>query len=133
MSEGGYLELQVISDWTTRIELGGKPLDFDKYYDVKTKAGHSFEGCRVYSDVSHYQGMGGMDESHTTITPFFEAQGLEMKLKSGYLMRVNEDVTGMKKAEKKLERKRAELEELYKQRDEANEKISELEANFYRR
>lgn len=124
----GYQKLQIIDDWTTRIKLGSKPLDFDKYYDIKTLKGQSFEGCRVYSSTHHYSGTGGMDESSTTITPFFEAGGLEAKLQSGFLMRVNQKVTSQKHAEKTEKERKKKLQRLYQERDELNREINDSES-----
>jgi len=124
----GYQELQVISDWTTRIELGGKPLDFNKYYDIKTPKGQSYEGCRVYSSTHHHRGMGGMSEDSTEIIPFFEAGGLEAKLQGGFLMRVNERVTAQKHAERAEKERKEKLQRLYKKRDELNMEITDSES-----
>ena len=124
----GYQKLQVISDWTTRIELGGKPLDFNKYYDIKTPKGRSFEGCRVYSSTHHTEGYGGMSEDSTIIIPFFEADGLEAILQSGFLMRVNEKVTSKKHAKKSKKERRDKIQRLYEERNELDREITELES-----
>ena len=98
--------------------------DFDKYYDIKTLKGQEFEGCRVYKQTDHDRSMG---DPSTTITPFFEANGLESKLQSGFLMRVNKKVTEKKIAEEKAKAKKEMLKILYETQQKLNENIKGIE------
>ncbi len=125
-NQEGYQRLVVVSDWTTRIELGGQPLDFEKYYDIKLPSGQTYEGCRVHSSTHHTRGMGGMSESSTEIIPFFDAAGLEAKLKSGYLMRINPEVTAQELKKKLAKERQEKLQELSQKRNELHKQISKL-------
>jgi len=124
-----YQKLKVIPGWTTQIKLGGKPLDFDKYYDIKAPTGQSFEGCKVYKKTYEHRGYGGMSEDSTTINPFFEANGLEIRLQTDFLMRINEKVTAERQAEKATQEKAQRIKELSTERERLDREISDLSKN----
>ena len=78
--ENEFKELRIKDNWTTEITLGGEPLDYSKYYDIKLPQGSILQGCRIWYHTHTHEGRGGMDESYTTITPFFEANGGRVKI-----------------------------------------------------
>ena len=121
-----FTPLKIISDWTTRIELNGKSLDFSQYYDIKTPKGKLFTGCKIIANINHHPGMGGMDRSHTTIIPTFKADDLIIQLQSGFLMQINEQVTKKKYIEKMEKIKQTKLQRLSKEKDEIDKKINYL-------
>jgi len=89
-------------------------LDFNQFYDIKTSPEKSFESCRVYYLSDSEDG-------------FFEAAGLEIKLKSGFLMKVNKKVTSQKNAEKAEKERQDKLQDLYQTRKELDTQINNLE------
>ncbi len=103
-------------------------LNFSKYYDIKTPDGQVFEGSKVYCHTSHTRGSGGMSESSSSSTGFFQAGSLEATLNSGFLMRVNERVTEQMQAKRREEERKEKLQRLYKQRSELDEQIKGLES-----
>jgi len=89
----GYQELQIFDDWSTRFELGGKPLDFTKHYDIITLNGLVYKNCAVRCLICSHRILdrilGGM-KSWTTRIPYFETDGLDIMLQSGFLMKISE-------------------------------------------
>ena len=142
IQEKEYRELQITNArWSTEFFLvtpGEKlntsqldkysKLDFNKYYDIQTSPEQSFEECRVYCQTNMHQGMGGMSESSSSSVGFFEAAGLEAKLQSGFLMKINKKVTTQKNAEKEEKERQEKLQELYQKRAKLNKDISKLES-----
>ena len=98
-------------------------LNFDHCYDIKVSPKQIFEGCGVFYNTHYYQGMGGMSESSSESTGFFETDGLTIKLESGFLMKINEEATQKKQKEKMKEEKEEKLKELRQEKKEINEKI----------
>ena len=121
-----YGTLKIENDWSTRFKLGKISLDFDKFYDVKLPDGRTFEGCEVYCHTDYHHGSGGMSESSSSSVGFFKASGLEIKLNSGMMLRVNEKVTSQKNAEEAKKQKQDELRYFYQQKNTLNKKISRL-------
>ncbi|MBA7667741.1 hypothetical protein ES703_75839 [subsurface metagenome] len=73
-------------------------LDFEKSYDIKTSEGQLFKGCKVYRNAYGRQGRG---------MGFFKtSSGLEVRLKSGLLIRVNGEATKKLQEEKEREKEK---------------------------
>jgi len=126
---GNYHKLEIDNDWRTTFLLNGKSLDFDKFYDVKLPNGQVCKACRVYKETSNHEGRGGMDESYSTSYGFFAAKelGVDVRLISGLLMKVNRIVTVSENKKKAARLKQQKLGALRSKRDSLDKEISDLE------
>ncbi|MGD9275835.1 MAG: hypothetical protein PVJ67_01555 [Candidatus Pacearchaeota archaeon] len=114
MSQKNYQELQIDSN----LKLGGLPLDFEKFYDIKTPEGKIFIRGNIYSE-EYLNRYGRWREA---IHFFRSSDGLDIRLQSGLLMRVNQKMTNQREEERRL----SELARLHKQRKEIRKKIGSL-------
>lgn len=127
-SKSGWLRLLVYENWGTTFYLipqherarivwntprdKYQQLSMQKSYDVKLLNGKTYMGCGISIDTHHSRGMGGMSEDSSSSEAFFHAEGLTIKLKSGYLMRVNQNVTARRNGisrRREIDEKLAEL------------------------
>ncbi|OGN03165.1 MAG: hypothetical protein A2655_03645 [Candidatus Yanofskybacteria bacterium RIFCSPHIGHO2_01_FULL_43_42] len=136
----GYSKLVVDENWATyfylvppewkvvkRDELNKYPrLDPAQCYDVKLPNGTVFTGCEIRVQTHHTRGMGGMSEDSSSSEAFFLANGLEIKLKSGFLLRPNKTATTRRRCKLEDQKQENMRKDLLTRREEIDRKLADL-------
>lgn len=138
-SSGVYSELVIDENWATSFYLvpPGKKVkrdDLYKYptldparcYDVKLPDGTEFMGCEINVQTHHTRGMGGMSEDSSSSEAFFTTNNLEIKLKSGFLLRYNESATNQKRRQLESQERERTQQDLLSRRSEIDRKLKNL-------
>jgi len=116
-----YEKLQIIRGYTTKYILDGEEINIAFLYDVNVDE-REFIGCLLTKTEVRDD-----EECAVDITMFFNSDGLEIKLKDGYLMRMNPEATKRFYEERELIKNQHQRESIIKEKNDATEKIKQCE------